>query len=451
MDTFDNFKNQIAEAQEFFASFIQNASFPSEKKESRLFTAQEATVIMNEFINILASATEDKDQFIRRVGIQEISGMSSAISHMLTVGENGEFDSFVTQVEKLIPSIRTVNESFRKSSDNARYQQIVNMEKTLSEMNQQKRGIDKISRTMNLRVTQIDEAHNKVANKITELEGQNTQSQTLLSDFNDHLKNAKQHEETIKDLLEQSNNHLPSIKEAVTLAQQQKEAIGSRDAEANEYREKMNALATRHETTINNHQKENEEGRKETQDSLKEAKNLITQAEYALQTGIGAGLSDVFIARRDRAAEFWPKCFWIVLLLSFSGCAIYVGHETITSQSDISESFVLARTLILFIAMAVAGFAAKQYAKNKTIEEDYSYKSALVGSFPGFIKELNKSSPEHRDTYVNKLLNELLQDPQRDRSQNNELLQGLQRDRSQNNANLTNDLPETPLPKNPGD
>ena len=419
MDTFDTLKETIAKAQEISASFIQDTPFPPEKKGGGLFTAKEAAVIMCEFINILERATKDKDKFIIRIGIQEINVMSNAINSMLAVGVSNDYNDFVGHVEKLIPCVRAVNESFKKSADNVRYQQIADMEKTLSAINQQKLDVNKIFKNINSKALQIDETHDAVSNKIAELEKQNTQSQTLFNGFNEHLNNAQQHEKNIKNLLEQSNGHLPSIKEAVTLAQQQKEAINSRDTEANEYREKMNALVTDHETTINNHQKENEEGRKEIQESIKEANSLIKKAEDALQISGGAGLNDVFIARRDRAARFLPKFFWILLLLSFSGCAIWLGYETITIQSNISGPFVFARTLILFIAVAVAGFAAKQYAKNKTIEEDYSYKSALAGSFPSFIKELNDGNSDYRGMYVEKLLNELLQDPQRERLQNN--------------------------------
>ena len=419
MDIFDTLRDKIAKAQIISASLALNTPFPPEKRGSGLFTAEEAAVIIHEFINILAVATEDKDKFIRHIGAHEIKVMSNAINIMLAVGESKDFDNFVVHVENMIPSIRAVNESFKKSADNRRYRQIVNMEKTLSEINQQKHEVSKISRMINSKATKIEEVHNIASNKITKLEEHNTQSQTLLDGFKDHLKNAQQHEETIKNLLEQSNSHLIPINEAVTLAQQQKEAIASRDTEANEYRGKIDDFITRHETAINDHQKENEEGIKEIRELSKKAESLITKSETALQIGGGAGLSGVFIARRDRAARSGPKCFWIALLLLFSGGAIWLGYETITTQSDISGPFVFARTLILFIAMAVAGFAAKQYAKNKTIEEDYSYKSALAGSFPVFIKELNNGTSNYCDIYVEKLLNELLQDPQRDRSQDN--------------------------------
>ena len=438
MDIFDNFKDSIAKAQEFFAPFIQNASFPSEKEENRLLTAQEAADIMNEFINLLTDATKNRDRFIRRITVEEIRTISNAIDNIKTEGENGNFNNFIMHVENLIPNIRVVEMLFMDIADKNRYQQIVNVEQTLADINQQKTKINTIYRNANSKATDINGLHETVSNKIEELKEQGVQSQKLFDDFNNHQTTAQQHEATIKNVLDKSNEYLPKIKEADGLVQELKEALDSMGTEAQEHRKTQNDLITSHKAIINNHQEETEKGSKTIQELTKEAQELIKKAGEALRISAGAGLSKVFIEKQDRAANPLAKFGWILLLLVASVFAILLGLATIIIVDRIEAEFVIIRALLLFIAVAVAGFAGKQYAKNKIIEEDYAYKSALAGSFPGLIKELDQADKEqsgYRTQYVRKFLSELLQDPQRDRSQNN--------------ANSTNDPPETSPPTNP--
>ena len=420
MDTFDNFKNQIAEAQEFFASFIQNASFPSEKKESRLFTAQEATVIMNEFINLLTDATKNRDRFIRRIGVQEIRTILSAIDDIKTEGKNGNFNNFISHVENLIPSIRTVEMLFMDIADKNRYQQIVDLEQTIVGINRQKTEINRIYKNASSKVAEINKLHETMSDEIEGIKKQEVESQKLFDDFNNHQTAAQKHEEAIKNMLDKSNEYLPKIKEANELAQELKEAIDSMETVAKEHDKILNDLITRHKEVITNHQHEITLSNQAMQASTQEAQELIKKAQDALRISSGAGLSEIFTEKQDRAADQDAKAGWIALLLLASICAIGLGVITIITTDEISTEFVIIRALLLFIAMAVAGFAAKQYAKNKTIEEDYAYKSALAGSFPGLIKELDQADKEksgYSKKYVQKFLSELLQDPQRDRNQ----------------------------------
>ncbi|MGU9952171.1 MAG: hypothetical protein ACNYPH_07755 [Gammaproteobacteria bacterium WSBS_2016_MAG_OTU1] len=102
-------------------------------------------------------------------------------------------------------------------------------------------------------------------------------------------------------------------------------------------------------------------------------------------------------------------------------CAVGIGMVIIfLGKDDDAISSIVARTLIMMIFIAVAVFCSKQYAKNRTLEEDYAYKVALVASYPGLAKEF-KYAEEMRKEYVVKLLGEILQDPQRARHDNESL------------------------------
>ena len=410
MNIFDRFESRIENAQKFFANFAQNTSFPSEKKGKGLFTAQEAAILMDEFINLLASATKHKDKFIRRITVAEMKSMSVTIDNAEAAANGGDFDSFVTHMENLIPNFNTVEMLFMDLADNSRYQQISDMENTLIEIKSQGAEVSNILKNANSIASQINKTAETTSKTIAELEKQNAKSQELLKNVNSLQTASLHYKQNIKDLLDQSNSHMPEIKNAVELVSRQKAAFDSQKSEAKEHHEKMTDLTTRHEKIIADQTQTNEDENKTIQE-------LIKQAQTALRLGTGAGLSGVFIARREAAADRRVKCFWIGLSLSASLGAIMIGWNTIGDAGNITSQVLIVRALLLFIVMAVATFAAKQYAKNRIIEEDYSYKSALVGSFPGLMAELEKADPKYREKYVHKFLDELLQDPQRERRQ----------------------------------
>lgn len=437
MDIFDQFKNRVGNAQKFFAHFSQNTSFPLEKRGNGLFTAREAATIMAEFTNLLASATKHKNRFIRRITVTDMNSMSNAIDNAEAAASAEDFDSFVAYMENLIPSINTVEMLFMDLADNSRYQQISDMENTLIQIKSQDAEVSNILKNANSTASQINKTAETTSKTIEELENQNTKSQELLNNFNNHQTTAQQHEQTMKNLLDHSKSHMAEISYAAELAQQQKIIIDIRDTEATEYRQKITDLATRHENIIAEQTQKNEKGNKETQE-------LIDQANYALELSAAAGLSKVFVARRKQAANRKVKRFWIGLSLLSSASAIGLGWLALESPNDIDSDVLIVRALLLFITMAVATFSARQYAKNKTIEEDYSYKSALVGSFPGLMNELKKADPQYRERYVNKFLDELLQDPQRERRQDP------QKERQYDNRDISDALKEKVFNQPPG-
>ena len=436
MDTFDNFKDRIEKAQKFFASFVQNTLFPPEKEEHKLLTAQEAAVIMDEFINLLADATKNRDRFIRRINAAEMQVISTNIVHMQVACEIPDFNDFVSRVENFTPDINRVRILFMDLADNSRYQQISNMENTLIQIKNKDAEVSNILKNTNSIASQISKTAEAASNIIEILDQQKAKSRKLLDNFNSHQTAALQHARDIKGLLDQSNSHMPAIKDAAELVSRQKATLDSQTSEAKEHHEKMADLTTRHEKIIADQTQKNEEENKTVQE-------LIKQAQIALRLGAGAGLSGVFIERREAAADRWVKFFWIGLSLFASLGAILLGWYTI-KDANIAPGVLIARTLLLLIAMAIATFAAKQYAKNKIIEEDYSYKSALVGSFPGLIAELEKADPKYREKYVHKFLDELLQDPQRERRQDP------QKERQYDNRDISDALKEKVFNQPPG-
>ncbi len=67
-------------------------------------------------------------------------------------------------------------------------------------------------------------------------------------------------------------------------------------------------------------------------------------------------------------------------------------------------------------------FCISQYNKQKTIIEDYAYKTVIAKAIVGFSEQIKKNQNENTDeyvTYMKTALAEIHQDPLRKRSKNN--------------------------------
>ena len=80
---------------------------------------------------------------------------------------------------------------------------------------------------------------------------------------------------------------------------------------------------------------------------------------------------------------------------------------------------IIWRLALLPITISWAIFSASQYVKQKNLIEDYAYKLVLVKSIIWFSEELLKVKENTNDgyqQYITKTLDELLQDPLRDKN-----------------------------------
>lgn len=113
--------------------------------------------------------------------------------------------------------------------------------------------------------------------------------------------------------------------------------------------------------------------------------------------------------------SYWVKGWWIFWVLAASSGAVVLGWYTVDTAKEGLELATITRTFLMLIVIGVAGFAGRQYSKNKSIEIDYGYKSALAGSYTGLAKAFQEANDELRAKYAIKSMEEILQDPQRNR------------------------------------
>ena len=205
--------------------------------------------------------------------------------------------------------------------------------------------------------------------------------------------------------------------------------IAAHGAAADEYKQKLTELSAEAAVVEEVRKEENEkylaEFLAERASSMEKAQKLIDSATQALQLSTAEGLAAAFKAKEEKNGSRWAKGFWLGLGILAAVAAIAIGLEWTlfglfgNDDSDGTRTAdtytVLRRALAVFVAISITGFAGGQYAKNKTIEEDYAYKAALAASFPGLSNEFSDSEgdQEMRKEYIGRLLAEMLQDPQR--------------------------------------
>ena len=144
---------------------------------------------------------------------------------------------------------------------------------------------------------------------------------------------------------------------------------------------------------------------------LEKAKDLIRQAETALEVRTAEGLSKDFKTKAQKAGSK-ASLLWVLLAAAFIAGALYIGYKIIESSSlDISH--VIARLSLIPVLLTGAWFAANRYIFQKNLAEDYDYKQVLMSSHVAFSRQLkeDKGSDEYYQDYIKGFLREIYQHP----------------------------------------
>ena len=157
---------------------------------------------------------------------------------------------------------------------------------------------------------------------------------------------------------------------------------------------------------------------------------LITQAEHALNLKSAQGISAAFSSYYETAKLSGTFMFyhvrlnwWILgaLLFLFSALGLtvwIVGGWYVQNPNDLSS--IIGRIVAVFISITGATFCAKQFVKQKNIQEDYAYKSVLSKSIVAFTDEIRKRDDKKVVDYLTTVLSEIHKDPLRTRKENDD-------------------------------
>ncbi len=353
-EQFDQFKETLEKFYPEYKSWVEEngANFPPDKIGNGAFTMQEASDLLLEFCESMNIVLEDQEQSLKHVTTSEVSVMHACLSGMLATAKKGL-------------STGNYTDFTNKIDDLIPYIRIV---KFLS-----MEWIDKNNKKMRELARSHDNAH--------------------------------QYTQQIKDVLNSANEHKATIDSFVDLIQKREEKITSQNVATEAYEEKLRDFSDEQIAKLKYFSAEH-------QSRIVQADILIQKSHKALNLSTANALSGAFQTRQEKLEDKKVKKTWLIAGGTAVACAIIIGIYTLFDK-DITIANVAARTFLMTILIGVAVFCSKQYAKNRSFEEDYAYKVALAASLPGIAEECEKA--ELRKEYVGKLLDEILQDPQRAR------------------------------------
>ena len=154
----------------------------------------------------------------------------------------------------------------------------------------------------------------------------------------------------------------------------------------------------------------------------KKINDLIQSAEHALNLRSAEGISAAFASQYETASSWKIATLWLSASFVFIAVAVgfvvwlALGHFDIDSHGI---SSIIARIVAVAIVVTAATFCAKQYIKQKNIAEDYAYKAVLSKSIIAFTDKLKEKSAGDSTIvaeYLEKVLEEIHQDPLRQRN-----------------------------------
>nr|WP_319272357.1 hypothetical protein [uncultured Draconibacterium sp.] len=207
-----------------------------------------------------------------------------------------------------------------------------------------------------------------------------------------------------------SNSRLKNIQSIEQEIEKRKLTVNSFSSNIKEYKETVEDLINRTNALL---------------EKEKEIDKLITQAETALNLKSAEGISAAFAQQYQKADDKKLYKGWLIGAMGSILIAVLLTVWIVTGlwieEAD-SISSIIGRIVAVGIAVTSATFCAKQYTNQKRIAEDYAYKATLSKSIIAFTDEIKKRDDKQVTLYLNKVLEEIHQDPLRSRKDDDESL-----------------------------
>ena len=434
---FDKLKETFEKFYPEYQSWVEANSdrFSPYKIGQGAFTMQEATVLLLEFSETIKIALKDEEQCLKHVSGQELNEINGELSAILNdiwrdLSPN-DYGDFAGRIDRLIPYMRLFQFLSMEKMDEKRAHEIRHIDKNLSEIKRLQKSVNNIvnkvksdsedlrnliesateknkqfDELFNERNNELNELFNEKNTELDELINENNQKMKILEALhikaNDYANQLNNYVGQIDNILKGANTQKSKIDEFVDLIQKREKNIDSQNVATEEYEAKLKDFSEKHES------------------NMQEAESLIQKSREALKFSTASGLSAAFQVRQEKLEDKKVKRAWLIGGGIAVAGAIVIGVIIILFGKDTTIPNVIARTFIMMILIAVAIFCSRQYAKNRSFEEDYAYKATLVKSFPGLDEAFEQVGL--RKEYADKLLDEILQDPQRARHDKESLI-----------------------------
>lgn len=159
---------------------------------------------------------------------------------------------------------------------------------------------------------------------------------------------------------------------------------------------------------------------------LDKAKQLIKEAETALELKQTEGISKAYSSRLEKLTKEKTKTHWLIASIVFvfitlmtgfllTGGTISIGSFNLGFSATDEIAFIIGRIILTGIGISGAVFCANRYVHLKNLEEDYEYKVVLSKSILAFSNKIRELDKAKLAEYLTKVLNDLHQDPLRER------------------------------------
>lgn len=152
------------------------------------------------------------------------------------------------------------------------------------------------------------------------------------------------------------------------------------------------------------------------------AKELITEAENALELKQTEGIAAAYSSRLKKIAGSKYKRNWLYGAAAFVVFTLFFGYLLtggklwgLGFERTENIGLIIGRIAVSAIGISGAVFCAQRYVQLVNLEEDYEYKVVLTKSILAFARKIKEIDEGKVAEYLTQVLNQLHQDPLRER------------------------------------
>ncbi|WP_417684979.1 hypothetical protein [Pseudidiomarina gelatinasegens] len=271
--------------------------------------------------------------------------------------------------------------------------------------------------TDNFQKEKVDKAHEHLSQIIKSLRGMNLRvgwslehgAKAAAIELNDRVEEIQTKADKLISLEKIYESKLEQIKKLKMEVEAQSSHINRFYAELN----KRSAELEKQRQSTQQYEKHLVDFQSDHEASMKKAKQLISEAEQALEVKTADGLSRAFNTKSEEASHWFSNWSWVVIGVLFMGGAAYIGYQLFNIK-DLGIAHVIARLSLIPVLLAGAWFSASRYIYQRNLAEDYDYKKVLMSSHVAFSKNLKEGDDdtgEHYRDYIKGFLREIYQHP----------------------------------------
>ena len=388
---------------ESILKILENASFQSNlenlKASNPTHSSQETTILevydgMAEIRNLLTDSIDNGT--FEKLPFNQRNAINSQLANV---------QNYSTNPSQIIPQFNALETTIHNSRLLDLSAESLNFEEKVKEVNS--------LRTRYKRLLKDIQDSEKIKNSIDEIKTkveEDAENINLVSEKADELKTKYEKDET--EIEEKSS----SITEAEQEIENRKKEILAFASNIEDNEKKLETIYNKLKDSIEN----------ELSDKLLKVNSLITEAENALELKQTEGIAKAYSSRLKKISESKNKRYWLIgasvfvlitLLFGFllTGGQINIWKFDLGFADTENVGFIIGRIVLTFIGISGAAFCANRFVMLRNLEEDYEYKVVLTKSILAFSNKIKEIDKDKVADYLTQVLNELHQDPLRNR------------------------------------